>query len=146
MCLQKASMSNKQIILLALTLSVIAATLPFVCYAGNFNSVVPGSRLINGTKVISADDGSQVLSFEVTPAGFEPGEVIIRRGKCLILLQNRTGIRALNFWVIRENEGRVAESDSQKRDWKTQLNLNPGTYILGVTGHPEWKSVIRVTN
>jgi len=88
----------------------------------------------------------RLISVEVTPSGFEAGETIAPRGRFLILLQNRTGRRDLNFWLARENEGRVAVSDAQKRDWKAQVQLNPGTYIIGETNHPEWKYTIRVTN
>ena len=94
----------------------------------------------------STDDVPQVISLQVTPSGFEPRETIAPRGRFLILLQNRTGRRDLNFWLTRENEGRVAESKPQQRDWKAQLQLSPGTYIMGETNHPEWQSIIRVTN
>lgn len=95
---------------------------------------------------LSTEDVPQVVSLQVTPSGFEPAETIAPRGRFLILLHNRTGRRDLNFWLARENEGRVAESEAQKRDWKAQVQLSPGTYIIGETNHPEWKSIIRVTN
>ena len=92
------------------------------------------------------EDVPQVISLQVTPSGFEPSETIAPRGKFLILLQNRTGRRDLNFWLARENEGRVVESKPQQRDWKAWVQLAPGTYIVGETNHPEWRSIIRVTN
>jgi hypothetical protein len=104
------------------------------------------SNSVETATALSTEDLPQVVSLEVTPSGFESRETIAHRGRFLILLQNRTGRRDLNFWLARENEGRVAESEPQKRDWKAQLQLSPGTYIFGETNHPEWKSVIRVTN
>ena len=110
----------------------------------------PPARLesspVETVTTVSTDDVPQEISVQVTPSGFEPRETIAPRGRFLILLQNRTGRRDLNFWLARENEGRVAESKPQKRDWKAQLQLTPGTYIIGETNHPAWQSMIRVTN
>jgi hypothetical protein len=121
-------------------LTVVAATaltLPLTGRTANIRS----SQERNPTK-----DVPQVISLQVTPSGFEPGETIAPKGKFLILLENRTGRRDLNFFLARENEGRVAESKSQNRDWKAHVQLAPGTYIVGETDHPEWQSIIRVTN
>lgn len=104
------------------------------------------SRHVQEPATMSADDEPQVVSIEVTPAGFEPSEVSAPRGKFLILLQNRTGRRDLNFWLARENGERVVESAPEKRDWKAHVQLNPGTYIIGETNHPEWQFTLRVTN
>lgn len=146
-------MSNRKLFSFVLTCgAAVAVTIPFVGRAANVksslnsNPVVLESKSNKVNEVVSPQAELQVLSFVVTPEGFEPGETIVRHGKSLILLQNRTGIRDLNFSLTRENEGRVAESEPQKRDWKARVQLSPGTYILGETNHPEWKSVIQVTN
>lgn len=110
-------------------LGVIAAALPFIGRAENTN-----------------DDEPQVISLQLNPSGFEPAETSAHRGKFLILLQNRSGQRDLNFWLARENQERLTESEPQKRDWKAQVQLGPGTYVIGESSHPEWQSVIRVTN
>jgi len=142
-------MSSKRILLFALTLcAAVAVTIPFIGRAGNRpagrqNPANPQSSLTNAA---STDDEPQVLSFQVTPNGFEPSEATVSHGKFLILLQNRTGRRDLTFRLTRENEGRVSNSDPQKRDWKAHVRLNPGTYILDEASNPEWKSIIRVTN
>lgn len=129
-------MSNKKIILAALTVvAAIALSVPLIGRTANIRSATP-----------SPDDVPQVVTLQVTPSGFEPGETIAPKGKFLILLQNRTGQRDLNFWLARENEGRVAESKREQRDWSAKIQLAPGTYIIGETNHPEWQSIIRVTN
>ncbi|HKV36364.1 MAG TPA: hypothetical protein VJP89_18640 [Pyrinomonadaceae bacterium] len=110
------------------------------------NEIYAESKHVKEAAAISADDEPQVVSLEVTPAGFQPGEVSAPRGKFLILLQNRTGQRNLSFYLIRENQERLAESQPQKRDWKAHVQLNPGTYIIGETNHPEWQFTLRVTN
>lgn len=141
-------MSNKKLLPIALVFTAVAAvSIPFIGRAENIYS----SSRENPTKLqlspaVSLEDVPQVISLEVTPSGFESTEIIAPRGKFLILLQNRTGRRDLNFWLARENQERVAASESQKRDWKAQVQLTPGTYIIGETNHPEWRYTIRVTN
>jgi hypothetical protein len=54
---------------------------------------------------VSTDDVPQVVSLQVTPSGFEPRETIAPKGKFLILLQNRTGQRDLNFfWRVKTKD------------------------------------------
>src|ERR1044072_6425949 len=144
-------MSNNKIQLAALTVvAATALTVPFTGRTANIpSSVEPNPTKVGSSPVATVstdDDVPQVISLQVTPSGFESSETIAPKGKFLILLQNRTGRRDLNFWLVRENEGRVAESKSENRDWKAQVQLAPGTYIIGETNHPEWQSIIRVTN
>jgi hypothetical protein len=97
------------------------------------------------TQQADSEDVPKGLMFELRPSGFIPSEVTVDAGKYLLLLQNRSGLKGLSFRLERENESRVAESDQQKRDWKAQVRLSPGTYILSEASHPEWRSVITVT-
>lgn len=124
--------------------TVVAATAATIPFTGRTANIRPGN--ITTTESSASEDVPQVVSLQVTPSGIEPRETIASRGRFLILLQNRTGRRDLNFWLARENEGRVVESKPQQRDWKAQVQLAPGTYIVGETNHPEWTSIIRVTN
>ena len=97
---------------------------------------------------MSAQDPSDVpqgLLFELRPAGFIPTETEVSAGNYMLLLQNRSGIRELNFTLEHESQGRVAASDQQRRDWTKRIQLGPGTYILSEANHPEWRAVIRVT-
>ena len=146
-------MSNKKVLLAALTIvAAITVAVPFTARTTNIRSSLSRNpKTLEFSRIEKATTGSpedlpQVVSLQVTPFGFEPRETIAPRGRFLILLQNRTGRRDLNFWLARENEGRVTESEPQKRDWKAHVQLGPGTYIIGETNHPEWKSFIRVTN
>lgn len=150
------SSPTKNLLLLAALTFAVAIGVSFLLTSSTqavigIPSVLADAASLESTPVkeaatISADDEPQVVSIQVTPAGFEPREVIAPRGKFLILLQNRTGRRDLNFWLARENQEHVAESAPEKRDWKAQVQLNPGTYILSETNHPEWQCTLRVTN
>jgi hypothetical protein len=135
----------KYSLLLFLVIGLVTSSALVRSYAGR-NPTKLETTSAARTSTVSTDDVPQVVSLQVTPSGFEPRETIAPKGKFLILLQNRTGRRDLNFFLARENEGRVAESKSQNRDWKAHVQLAPGTYIIGETNHPEWQSIIRVTN
>lgn len=144
-------MSNKKVLLTALT--VVAATgliIPFTGRTANVGAAIERNPTKLETSPVATvsteEDVPQVVSLQVTPSGFEPLETIAPKGKFLILVNNRSGQRDLNFSLARENEGRVAESNSENRDWKAHVQLAPGTYIIGETNHPEWQSIIRVTN
>lgn len=131
--------------------AAIAVAIPFI---GRAEKIEPSPRpdltkletgRVETAPGISSEDEPQVLSLEVTPWGFQPSEAIVPRGRLLILLQNRTGVRDLNFWLARENRELVVESQPDKRDWKAHVQLGPGTYIIGETNHPEWQFTLRVT-
>lgn len=141
-------MSHKKLFFFAIALAAaIAIAVPLIA-SGRNSRFSSGANLKtrnseNEAKPITEDD-PQVLSFEANPSGFVPSETTVSAGKFLVLLQNRTGRRDLSFSLARENEGRVAESDQQRRDWKAQVHLNPGTYVLAEANHPEWKAIIQV--
>ena len=142
----------KKLLVTLPALVLLALALPFVARTENSDKSTPQSGPPAASKnaeepaAISTEDLPQVVSLELTPNGFEPRETTARRGKFLVLLQNRTGRRDLSFYLTRENQERLAGSQPQKRDWKAQVQLNPGTYIVGEADHPEWQSIIRVTN
>jgi hypothetical protein len=146
-------MSNKKVFLIALAVvGAVAVTIPFTGRTANIESSAASnptrleSSPVEKVTTPSPEDLPQVVSLQVTPSGFEPSETIAPKGKFLIFINNRSGQRDLNFWLARENEGRVAESKAENRDWKAHVQLAPGTYIIGETNHPEWQSIIRVTN
>lgn len=146
-------MSTKKTLLTILIFAVaLTAAIPFI---GHARKVEEPSRaditklrpkIVKEPLSISTEDEPHVLSLEVTPSGFQPSEAIAPRGRFLILLQNRTGRRDLNFWLVPENQQRVAESIPERRDWKAHVQLGPGTYIIGETNHPQWQFTLRVTN
>lgn len=144
------NLDTKQLFPLVALTFVLALLLSFLLTShtqASFPSVSAAApRHIIEAKSNSADDEPQVVSIEITPSGFQPSETIAHHGKFLILVQNRSGNRDLRFYLIRENQERLSESQPQKRDWKAQVQLGPGTYVVGEASHPEWQSVIRVTN
>lgn len=90
-------------------------------------------------------EAPQALLLELRPSGFIPAETTVPAGNYFLLLQNHSGLRELTFNLERQNEGTVASSNRDKRDWRERIQLTPGTYIVSETSHVEWRSVIRVT-
>jgi hypothetical protein len=86
----------------------------------------------------------QVLLYELRPCGFNPRELTTTPGKYLIVLQNRSGKKNLNFRLDRDNGPRLAEKTTPTRDWKAQVILQSGTYILSEASDSSWRSVIHV--
>ena len=114
----------------------------------NFNGTsVPNSKdsSANNDSAQTHSDVPQELLFELRPSGFIPAETEITAGHYMLLLENRSGMKELNFTLERENQGRVAASDQHRRDWTKKVELAPGNYFLSETNHPEWRAVIRVT-
>jgi len=99
------------------------------------------------TQTTTQQDAETVtgLLFELRPAGFLPAETTVTAGKYFLMLQNHSGLRQLTFKLERVNEGRVASSNTQQRDWNAKVQLNAGTYVLREANHEEWRSVIHVT-
>jgi hypothetical protein len=94
----------------------------------------------------AAADKSNVhgLIFAIRPTGFDPPQIELVNGTYLFIVQNRCGIRDLTFRLEREAGAKLHEVHDQKLQWKKQFDLNPGTYVLSVADHPEWRSVITV--
>lgn len=86
----------------------------------------------------------KALVFTARPTGFEPDEVEVSAGPVLIVVQNRSGRRDLSFQLQRESGERLHSERSQRLDWKHQIKLLSGTYVLREENHPEWRCVIRV--
>jgi hypothetical protein len=73
--------------------------------------------------------------------------VEVPAGKYLLVLQNRSGKRDLTFRVATEAGAGLYEAGTQQRlDWKRQLELRPGSYVLTEASHPEWQCAVRVTS
>jgi hypothetical protein len=122
-----------------LTIVAVIGLVTVVCLAAASGKRKPGA---SG----AAADKSNVhgLVFAIRPTGFDPAQVELEKGTYLFIVQNRCGIRDLTFRLEREAGARLHEVHDQKLQWKKQFDLNPGTYILSVADHPEWRSVITV--
>jgi len=110
--------------------------------ARNFSTL----RLNTNAPPAPAADTSDVkgLVIAIRPTGFIPAQIDLTDGTYLFMVQNRCGIRDLTFRFDRDTGERLTEVHDQKLQWKKEFALYPGTYILSVVNHPQWRSVINV--
>ena len=83
----------------------------------------------------------------ITPAGFEPAEIIRPPGKFLFAVDNRSGMDEVDLYLERETGGRVNVPLSRKGRlaWREALDLTPGTYLLRARHDESWSCRITIT-
>jgi hypothetical protein len=83
----------------------------------------------------------------ITPTGFDPAEITRPQGRVVIEVDNRSGLEEVELRLDRSNGVREKEVRVHRRtlDWSGEVNLHPGTYILGEAGHPDWACRITIT-
>lgn len=148
---------NNRHLLGALVSLMLMASLSLLVLARNAARSEPESRFFAAAtkstfevgEPLVADKEStdlKALVIQVRPFGFTPNEVEVPASKYLVVLQNRSGKRDLTFRVATEAGASLHEASTQQRlDWKRQLELRPGTYVISEAAHPEWKCTVRVT-
>jgi len=126
------------------TILVLVLSAAAVCFTAAARKKKPAARSIPA----SATDESDIhgLVFAIRPTGFEPAEVEVAKGAYLFIVQNRSGIRDLDFRLDRQAGEKLHEVRDQRAQWKKQFDLKPGTYVLSIVDHPEWRSVITVNS
>jgi hypothetical protein len=138
---------------------IVAAAVPLIASARRAYSVPtkpsPAAAAIPAAAVIEEVHEStelqeqrdpQALVLELRPFGFVTPELTVAPGRYLIALENRTRLRDLSFQLDREPGSRVETPRQQRRDWRAQVVLFPGNYVITEPNHPEWRCVIRVTD
>jgi hypothetical protein len=105
----------------------------------------PDSSALESSPIQADEQDTQGLVIAIRPIGFTPAQLDLVAGSYLFIVQNRCGIRDLTFRLVRDTGEKLHEVHDQKPQWKKQFDLHPGTYILSVVEHPEWRSVITVT-
>ena len=100
-----------------------------------------------GTAAARQEGNVQALLLTLRPTGFEPSEVTLPRGKYLLVVQNRTGLRGFALQLDRDRSERLHEVrlPARKLDWTGQFDLTPGDYVLRETDHPEWSCRVTIT-
>ena len=132
-------MSNRVKVGFYLTVAVgLLVTLGFV-RANNLKRINPSSASA------AAEQDVRGLVFAVHPNGCAPAETTTSQGRYTFIVHNRTGLSELTFTLNRKTGERLHELRTNKRRWNARFDLQPGTYVLSVTGHSEWQCVITVT-
>jgi hypothetical protein len=93
----------------------------------------------------------------LTPEGFQPSQINRRIGPFILRVDNRTGIEEIEVTIFQQGGtldgpgggGGMIDSATiggGQIDWNSEYDLAPGTYVLGVTGHPDWVCPITIIN
>jgi len=76
----------------------------------------------------------------LTRFGFEPEQVTIQFGRCLLSLRNRSDTEDITLQLTAQAGKRLTSARLQtgRRHWEQVLNLAPGAYVLTEANHPQW--------
>jgi hypothetical protein len=83
----------------------------------------------------------------VRPKGFEPSSITRAAGPFILKVDNRSGLREVSLRLDRVagTRLRAVQVPRQKLDWREQLELGPGNYLLTEANNPTWVCRITVT-
>jgi len=92
-------------------------------------------------------DQPRELVLLLRPYGFEPREVTRPAGQILLVVNNRSGARAIELHLDVEhgNSVKQVKVPPTKVDYEELYKLTPGTYLLTESHHPTWVCRINVT-
>lgn len=83
----------------------------------------------------------------ILPSGFQPAQITRPAGKFLLAVENRSGLKSIDFQLDAQAGGRVIQVSRtwERADWSDVVNPPPGTYVLTEANHPTWRCVITIT-
>lgn len=112
-------------------------------------SAVEPAPISNRPAARSAGDKLRVETEVITlrPEGFEPASITRPQGTFILLLDNRTGLTAIQINLDGEAGGRLRQESipRENADWSDVLDLAPGVYLLTEGAHPEWSCKLSIT-
>jgi hypothetical protein len=83
----------------------------------------------------------------ILPSGFQPAQITRPAGKFLLAVENRSGLKSIDFQLDAQSGGRIIQVSRtwERADWSDVVNPPPGTYVLTEANHPTWRCVITIT-
>jgi hypothetical protein len=83
----------------------------------------------------------------ILPTGFEPAQITRPSGRFLLAVENRSGVRQIDFQLSAESGSRILEVSRtwERADWSDVVNPPPGRYVITERNHPAWQCVITIT-
>ncbi|MBL8208016.1 MAG: hypothetical protein JNM09_27530 [Blastocatellia bacterium] len=81
-------------------------------------------------------------------SGFDPAELTIPSGNFLLAVDNLSGFAKAQLTLVEERKDKLKDIkfESRNRDWREEIDLKPGVYLLSELSHPEWVCRITVTD
>ena len=80
--------------------------------------------------------------------GFDPPALTIPSGNFLLAVDNLSDFAKAQLTLVEERKDKLKDIkfESHNRDWREEIDLKPGVYLLSEISHPEWVCRITVTD
>src|SRR5882672_8139844 len=99
---------------------------------------------------IQGDPQNQRIEAElisIRPNGFEPTQITRPKGPFLLAIENRSGLKQIEFQLGVERGIRLFQIKRswERLDWNQVVDPQAGKYVLTEANHPDWKCTITIT-
>lgn len=83
----------------------------------------------------------------IRPGGFEPTQITRPKGPFLLAIENRSGLKQIEFQLDVEGGARLVQMRRswERSDWNQVIDPPAGRYVLTESNHPNWKCTIKIT-
>jgi hypothetical protein len=133
----------------------------FVAIVGLAGFAAGYQHWFRATKALSRPQPARQAEAAVTPdrlvvqelitlrrTGFDPAQLTIPTGNFLLAIDNLSGFAKAQLTLVEERKDKLKDIkfESRNRDWREEIDLKPGVYLLSEISHPEWVCRITVTD
>lgn len=133
-------------VILSFSLALLAG---IAAYASRAYSVALTQSNIPTAQSVEKPDRAVVQELlTLRRSGFDPSELVIPSGNFMLAVDNLTGIPDIALTLAEDKKSKIKDLGftEMKRDWREELEMKPGVYILSEVSHPEWICRITVTD
>jgi hypothetical protein len=83
----------------------------------------------------------------IRPSGFEPTQITRPKGPFLLAIENRSGLKQIEFQLGVERGMRLFQIKRswERSNWNQVVDPPAGQYVLTEANHPDWKCTISIT-
>ena len=122
------------------------------CLAVGTSAALTTKLITQQDKIVQAPavpnaSAAPMLSITLRQGGFVPQEITRPAGDYYISVNNLSRVSILRLRLTRENGNGLREVKvaGRKRNWRQNIHLTPGTYLLTEVSHPDWVCRIIIT-
>jgi len=107
----------------------------------------PSSSVLPPIQGNAQDQRIEAELISIRPGGFEPTQITRPKGPFLLAIENRSGLREVEFQLSVEGGARLVQMRRswERSDWNQVIDPPAGRYVLTETNHPGWKCTISIT-
>ena len=150
---------HRAVLMLSLIAVACCTVLAFTVWAHNRSALVrtdisraPSPQAQTSSIPTLPGSGSSIQRMDIEvitirPTGFERTQITRPKGLFGIAVENRSGLTDVVLRLDQEDGPRLrqAQLTRQNLNWKDQLDLVPGRYVLTEASHPDWICLITMT-